>query len=181
MKKWIVLLMLVSSLVALAGSYTVQPKDTLYSIAKRFGISVEELKALNNLTSNEIAVGQVLNVPNSSTAASSTQISSTVPSERWRLALVRGSGAGTSISHRMAAIPGDPVLVRLKGVIAGTPVVFWDKEQLVMTRDGKDWVGVGRELLGTKPKIIAIQANLGSEVISSSLKLLPDLQRVQNV
>lgn len=177
MKKWLVLLLLVSSLVALAGSYTVQPKDTLFSIAKRFGISVEELKTLNNLSSNEIAVGQVLNVGSSAGSKPSSQPTS----ERWRLVVVRGIGAGASISHRIATIPGDPVLVRLKGVISGVPVVFWDKEQLLMTQDGKDWVGIGRELLGAKPKIIAIQANLGGEVINSSVKLLPDPQRVQNV
>jgi LysM repeat protein len=63
LKKWLFVGLLVSSLVALAGSYTVQPKDTLFGIAKKFGIGVEELKTLNNLTSNEIRVGQVLNVP----------------------------------------------------------------------------------------------------------------------
>jgi cell wall-associated NlpC family hydrolase len=48
---------------ALAGSYTVQPKDTLYSIAKKFNLSVEELQKLNQLTGNSVNVGQVLIVP----------------------------------------------------------------------------------------------------------------------
>jgi murein DD-endopeptidase MepM/ murein hydrolase activator NlpD len=182
MKQWLVGLLLVSSLVALAGSYTVQPKDTLFSIAKKFGISVQELQSLNNLSSPEIRVGQVLVVPNSAGSSASSPSSPSKPtSERWTLTTVRGIGAGSSISHRMAAIPGDPVLVRLKGVVFGTPVVYWNKEELLMTKDGKDWVGIGRELLGTKPKVIRIQANLGGEVINSSLKLLPDPQRVQNV
>ena len=175
-RTWLIVLLLVSSLIALAGSYTVQPKDTLFSIATQFGIGVDELKRLNNLSGNTISVGQVLTVPdkaNSSSAATTTNSS--------RLITIKGVGAGSSITHREACIPGDPVLIRLKGVTSGTPIVFWDKEQLIMTPDGADWVGIGRELLGTKPKIVAIQANLGGEVINSQIKLMPDPQKVQNV
>jgi cell wall-associated NlpC family hydrolase len=48
---------------ALAGSYTVQPKDTLYSIAKKFNLSVADLQKLNQMTGNSVNVGQVLIVP----------------------------------------------------------------------------------------------------------------------
>lgn len=44
--------------------YVVKRGDTLYSIARAFGISVNELKSINNLTSNVLSVGQVLTVPN---------------------------------------------------------------------------------------------------------------------
>ncbi|MDD2435683.1 MAG: LysM peptidoglycan-binding domain-containing protein [Bacilli bacterium] len=43
--------------------YVVQPGDSLWSISKRLGITVEELKAANNLTSNLLSVGQSLRVP----------------------------------------------------------------------------------------------------------------------
>ncbi|PKV52859.1 flagellum-specific peptidoglycan hydrolase FlgJ [Aquimarina sp. MAR_2010_214] len=42
--------------------YTVKKGDTLYSISRRYKISVEELKAFNKLVNNNIAVGQVLKV-----------------------------------------------------------------------------------------------------------------------
>lgn len=42
------------------NTYTVQPGDTLYSIAQRFGLTVDKLKSINNLTSNSLSVGQVL-------------------------------------------------------------------------------------------------------------------------
>ena len=48
---------------ALAGSYTVQPGDTAYSIAARFGISLQELLKRNKLSSPALRVGQVLDVP----------------------------------------------------------------------------------------------------------------------
>ena len=40
--------------------YTIQKGDSLYSIAKKFGMSVDELKSLNNLTNNNLAIGQQL-------------------------------------------------------------------------------------------------------------------------
>jgi len=43
--------------------YQVKAGDTLYSIANKYNISVNELKALNDLISNDLAIGQLLNVP----------------------------------------------------------------------------------------------------------------------
>ena len=45
------------------GYYTVQKGDTLYSIASRYSITVDELKRLNDLTSNTLFIGQQLIVP----------------------------------------------------------------------------------------------------------------------
>jgi flagellum-specific peptidoglycan hydrolase FlgJ len=42
--------------------YEVQKGDTLYSISKRFMISVEDLKDRNNLKDNTISIGQVLKI-----------------------------------------------------------------------------------------------------------------------
>lgn len=42
--------------------YTVQKGDTLYGISKQFGMSVDSIKRLNNLTSNNLEVGQVLQI-----------------------------------------------------------------------------------------------------------------------
>lgn len=43
--------------------YQVKAGDTLYSIAKKYNIGVNELKTINNLDNNNLAVGQLLNVP----------------------------------------------------------------------------------------------------------------------
>ena len=43
--------------------YQVKKGDTLYSIANKYGISLNELKTINNLTNDNLAIGQLLNVP----------------------------------------------------------------------------------------------------------------------
>ena len=48
-------------------NYTVSKGDTLYSIAKEFNTTVDKIKAQNNLTSNNLAVGQVLKIPSTTT------------------------------------------------------------------------------------------------------------------
>ncbi|MGN0966635.1 MAG: LysM peptidoglycan-binding domain-containing protein [Candidatus Coprovivens sp.] len=44
-------------------TYTVKKGDTLYGIAKKFGLSVDELKNYNNLKSNSLSIGQKINIP----------------------------------------------------------------------------------------------------------------------
>lgn len=43
--------------------YVVKSGDTLYGIANRYNISVNELKTLNNLSSNTLSIGQKLIIP----------------------------------------------------------------------------------------------------------------------
>lgn len=54
--------------VPLAGSdyYVVKKGDTLWSIARAYGLTVEKLKSLNNLTSNNLTIGDSLIVKDSS-------------------------------------------------------------------------------------------------------------------
>lgn len=44
-------------------TYTVQKGDNLYSIANKYNTTVNEIKSLNNLTSNNLSIGQQLRIP----------------------------------------------------------------------------------------------------------------------
>jgi murein DD-endopeptidase MepM/ murein hydrolase activator NlpD len=165
-----------------AFTYTVKVGDTLYSIARSFRTSVAELERLNNLSSNAVKIGQVLTVP---IVTNSKPAASIIPGTRE--ASFQGQ-TQAKVIHRLRAIPGDPVTVRVLGAKGGAPIVTWGPqrpdgtfEELVMTPDGNDWVGVGRELLGEKPKTINLETNIGVEAITSSVKLLRDPQGIQNV
>jgi murein DD-endopeptidase MepM/ murein hydrolase activator NlpD len=181
---------LVSSMLVFAASYTVKAGDTLFSIAKANGVSVEAIQKLNKLSNNELRVGQVLQLPNKTpTKATSkspavgrreTFTTKSASSQTISMLVTKSVDGKVSVSHRASCIPGDPVLIRVRG-ITEKPVVRWGSETLVMTRDDADWVGVGRELLGEKPKVVLLQTLIGDETINSSLKLMPDPQRVQNV
>ena len=48
--------------------YVVAPNDSLWMIANRYGVTVDAIKQLNNLSTNNLTVGQTLLIPNSSTS-----------------------------------------------------------------------------------------------------------------
>ena len=45
------------------NTYTVKKGDTLYKIAKEYNTSINEIKSINNLTSNLLNIGQILKLP----------------------------------------------------------------------------------------------------------------------
>ena len=67
--------------VVATSSYTVKAGDTLYAIASRYGLSVASLKALNNLSSNLIYVGQTLKVSGTASTNQSNQTSNQTSSQ----------------------------------------------------------------------------------------------------
>jgi LysM repeat protein len=61
----------VADTAATGNSYTVKPGDTLFSIASQFKVSPQAIQTANNLSTANLSVGQVLNIP---TAGSTTPI-----------------------------------------------------------------------------------------------------------
>lgn len=55
----------------LENEYIVKKGDTLYSIAKKYNISVNELKNYNNLKSNTLNINQILKIPTKSSNTTS--------------------------------------------------------------------------------------------------------------
>lgn len=46
-----------------SGDYTIVTGDDLYAIAERFGTTVEKIKEVNELDSNEVEVGETIYIP----------------------------------------------------------------------------------------------------------------------
>jgi murein DD-endopeptidase MepM/ murein hydrolase activator NlpD len=172
------------------GPYTVKPGDTLSSIARAFQTDIPTLRRLNNLSSDVLEVGMKLEVP-------STQ--------KANATILRVSDNSVTLTHKASAKPGEPVTIRISGSLE-KPMVLWgvgrpDVEtpgqgkagtllegemQLVMVRDGnqsnrQDWVGVGRDILGTPAETIKLEVRAGAQILTSSLKLLGDPRPLQDV
>lgn len=64
-----------------SSKYTVQSGDSLWKIATAFQLSVDQLKQLNNLTSDTIVVGQVLNVASTAPADMTQSVPAMEPSK----------------------------------------------------------------------------------------------------
>jgi LysM repeat protein len=58
-------------------SYTVKPKETLYSIAKKFNTNIEEIKRINNLRISSLSIGQILKIKNLTTPQTNNEASAT--------------------------------------------------------------------------------------------------------
>lgn len=57
------------------GGYKVKQGETLYSIAKAMGVSIEELKKANGLKDNSLSIGQILRMPSKTSNTTNNEIS----------------------------------------------------------------------------------------------------------
>lgn len=59
---------------ATGDEYVVKKGDTLYSIARKYNTSVDNLKSINNITTDSLAIGQIIKLPSTSSTAGDTYI-----------------------------------------------------------------------------------------------------------
>ncbi len=79
--------------------YKVGPREYLLSIARKFNTTVEDIKALNNLTGNNLAVGQILKIP----YGTANEQLSTPPAQPLNTPPAADGGAPTVIDSSMNA------------------------------------------------------------------------------
>ncbi|MFN7024956.1 MAG: peptidoglycan DD-metalloendopeptidase family protein, partial [Pseudorhizobium sp.] len=95
------------------GTHTVKPGDTLTKIARANGVSVDQLKAANGLTTENIRIGQVLALSPSATPATPDPVqTASVPEKREQapiLAQKPAAAAATQAEAQAKAAPAKPV------------------------------------------------------------------------
>lgn len=85
-----------SSVSPSSGGHTVSAGETLYSVARKTGTSVSELKALNNLASDSISEGQILTVAGSNGSSSSSTGGYTVSSGETLFSVAQKNGVSVA-------------------------------------------------------------------------------------
>jgi peptidoglycan DL-endopeptidase LytF len=88
------------------ASYTVIKGDTLWAIAKKFNVSVDQLKGSNGLTTNILSVGQQLIIPDISTA---TQQVTTNPTSPVMISYTVIAGDSLSVISKKYNVPVDTI------------------------------------------------------------------------
>ncbi len=111
-------------------SYTVQKGDTLYRIAKVNGITVDELKSLNNLSSASVLkVGQVLKIP-ATIVDTSTVTLPNLPSVDPRN--YSGKTGDSSLQWPVQ----EPVVTYIQGKVSGVQLSAQKNEAVTVIRAG---------------------------------------------
>ncbi len=122
-------------LTGVAGAYTVQKGDTLYSVASANGITVDELRRLNNLQDNTISLGQVLRL-------SGTPAEAAAPAAPVSAASPKNEKAGSASASPISTVNTGLPAAKLPDALS--------PEQLVPTPPGTHIEGVDISVANTR-------------------------------
>ena len=84
--------------------HTIKPKENLNMLAEKYGTTINEIKALNNLTSSNLSIGQVIKIPAKNGEQTATASPSTPPAKNNTEAPVANTQSSdqTMIEHTVA-------------------------------------------------------------------------------
>lgn len=129
--------------VALARPYEVQRGDTLWALSRRYGVTVEQIQAANNLDSSLILVGQILEIP----TGDNTPINRYEPTPASRSERVAPSTIGARIATIARQYEGAPYRwagTSPKGFdCSGFTLYVFDRLGIELPHSAKDQASLG--------------------------------------
>ena len=120
-----------------AGTHRVVVGDSLYSLSKRYHVSIDQLRAWNKLSSDDIQLGQVLRVTGSNTTVAKAPVVAKTP-------IVAPTPNPTYTAQAPSAVtpdvPSSPALVVTEPVASNTIIVTQpDSTAKTSSKDGITW------------------------------------------
>lgn len=121
------------------SSYLVKNNDSLYKIARQHGMTVGQLKELNNMTSNTIRVGQYLTV-RSSSAPPSVASSSVTSAPQGKFIAYKVTGGAITVSELVRKFQMDEEEFRALNTDINTDQLRNGQEVTVLTPSSKSFM-----------------------------------------
>jgi LysM repeat protein len=119
-----------------ANTHKVAPKETMYSISRAYGVSVDDIRKWNNLTDNNLSVGQELVIMKPSSQQTAEPVKSlsaekviptppnglhTVMTKETMYSIARQYGISVSQIRSWNSLPGDELQVGQSIYVAAPP------------------------------------------------------------
>ena len=152
--------------------YIVQSGDSLWSISKKFGISVDKLKDINNLNSNLLSIGQKLLVKDTS-SSDDVGVYYTVKAGDTLYGIANEYGLSVDELKTINNLKNNNLSVGQKLLISGTGEVIGDGADYdtYIVKSGDNLYAIARKYGISVDKLKDIN-NLSSNLLSIGQKLL---------
>lgn len=151
--------------------YIVKKGDSLWSISNKYGLSVDELKDLNNLSSNNLSVGQKLLIKDTS-SSDDLGIYYTVKAGDTLYGIANEYGLSVDELKSMNGLSNNNLSVGQKLLVSGTgEVVVGNDYDTYVVKSGDNLYAIARKYGISVNKLKDIN-NLSSNLLSVGQKLL---------
>lgn len=149
-----------------SDEYVVQKGDTLYSIARKFNTSVDNLKSLNNITTDSLAIGQILKIPGEESITDNTY---TVKKGDSLYSIARANNTTVDKLKDINNLTSNTLSI---GQVLKLPNEDSTKDNVVYTvKKGDSLYSIAREY-GTTVDALKKLNNITSNALSTGQKLL---------
>ena len=158
------------------NTYIVKSGDSLYKIANAYNTTVDELKSLNNLSSNILSIGQVLKVPKSASSEITSTIDYVVKSGDNLYAIARKYNTTVNEIKSLNNLGSDILSV---GQILKIPTVTpsQEQEETYIVQSGDSLYSIARKFNTTVDELKRLN-NLSSNLLSIGQVLVLPIESI---